>query len=53
MPVEVQFFKCYLKVFLYTGCLLFCLSFKVKVVGGGPTASHFLSTATKSNQKMP
>ena len=29
------------------------LSFKFKVVGGGPTASHFLSTATKSNQKMP
>jgi len=33
--------------------LRFFLSFKVKTVGGGPTASHFLSTATKSNQKMP
>ena len=25
----------------------------VKTVGGGPTASHFFSTAKKSNQKMP
>ena len=51
-PVEVQFFKCYLKVFLYTGCLLFCLSFKVKVVGGGPTCqSLFFACAKKSNQK--
>jgi len=32
---------------------LFLFEFSIKVVGGGPTASHFLSTATKSNQKMP
>ena len=29
------------------------VKFKVKTVGGGPTASHFFSTAKKSNQKMP
>ena len=34
---------------LYSGWFVF----SVKSVGGGPTASHFLSTAKKSNQKMP
>ncbi len=42
--------KSYLKIL---GFYFIGLSFKFKVVGGGPTASHFLSTATKSNQKMP
>jgi len=37
----------------YSEGLVFFLSFKFKVVGGGPTASNFLSTATKSHQKMP
>ena len=35
------------------GCLLYLFEFAVKTVGGGPTASHFLSTAKKSHQKMP
>jgi hypothetical protein len=41
--------KCFYILIVY----FVCLSFKVKVVGGGPTASHFFSTAKKSNQKMP
>jgi len=40
-------------VFLYSGFLVYLFEFSIKVVGGGPTASHFFSTAKKSNQKMP
>ena len=50
---RVKIFKLYLIVLLYSGFLCFLLSFKFKSVGGGPTASNFLSTATKSHQKMP
>ena len=39
-------------VSLYSGCLLLFLSFKFKVVGGGPTCqSLFFACAKKSNQK--
>jgi len=39
-------------VSLYSGCLLLFLSFKFKVVGGGPTyQSLFFACAKKSNQK--
>ena len=33
--------------------LISLFKFSIKTVGGGPTASHFFSTAKKSNQKMP
>ena len=39
-------------MFLYSACLLFCFSFKVKTVGSGPTCqSLFFACAKKSNQK--
>ena len=39
-------------MFLYSGFLVYFLSFKVKVVGGGPTCqSLFFTCVKKSNQK--
>ena len=35
------FFKLYLIVSLYSGFLLCLFEFSIKIVGGGPTASHF------------
>ncbi len=49
-------FKLYRVVFLYSGFLFLCLSFKFKVVGGGPTCQSLfrcirLSGATCGKEK--